>query len=142
MCVGRVVGRTSMLPVDQSNRDLPISAQRYDLSSMQNHDTWVGDRAMDTNRPIFVKSIKSCSLESIEIAWRNIYFFHEFFSKIDLSKIEAPSKEFRGSKSISKVCSRTNDAQTLPSMFNLLDENANFGNRKSARASLFFPGRS
>lgn len=41
MCVGRVVGRTTMLPVDQSNRDLPISAQRYDLPSMQNHDAWV-----------------------------------------------------------------------------------------------------
>lgn len=35
------VRRTTMLPVDQSERDLPISAWRYDLPLMQNHDPWV-----------------------------------------------------------------------------------------------------
>lgn len=96
MCVGRVVGRTSMLPVDQSNRDLPISAQRYDLPLMQNHDAWVGDRAMDTNRPIFVKSIKSFSLESIEIAWRNIYFSTNFSRKSTFGKLRRRVKNFGG----------------------------------------------
>lgn len=31
----------NMLPVDQRERELPISAQRYDLPFMQNHDAWV-----------------------------------------------------------------------------------------------------